>query len=255
MAIYPGAVRTYSTKQDQITIIDANDVNVLQDELGATQRTLGTNPHIYAPATGPAVTYTSVGARLSSHETTLTSLQNQINTLVSASNNGWNTPVLSLKQSGITPNLLTLPGPANFGLINWTTTPIQDPFNMWDGGPQLSCVLGGWYHINLDFDADIDTVRLSSAQNALNASGAIPVPIAFQDVIINLLINGTVAKSRASHVPWQINYTIAHEPYVYYDGPLHQGDILSAQVGQYNGNVSGIATLTATYVRPVPGVT
>jgi len=254
MAVYPGAVRTYSTKRDQITTVDANDVNALQDELGATQQTLGVNPHIYAPVGSSAVVYANVGARLDHHDTTLLSLQTQISNLVTASANGWNTPVLSLSQGGVTPNRLTLPGPANFGLINWTSVPVQDPFRMWSGGSHITSVLGGWYHIDVGFSAAVDEVALSSAQNVLNASALLPVPIAFQDVIVRFHVNGSLVKQHASHIPYQPVYLATHLPTVSYDGPLHQGDVLTVQIGQYNGTCSGVATLTATYVRPVPGI-
>lgn len=253
MAIYPGAVRTYSTKRDQITIVDAQDVNDLQDEMGATQRTLGVNPQTYAPPGGSAVTYSSVGARLDAHDTTLLSLQAQINTLVTASQNGWNTPVLSLSQDGVTPNHLTMPGPSGFGQIVWSTRPVQDPFGMWSGGPHLTCILGGWYHLDFAFNAEVDAPSLLSAQNVLNASAVQPVPLAFQDVIVKLLINGSVVKKSATHIPYQLQYVASHIPAITFAGALHQGDIISVQIGIYNGALSGTATLSATYVRPVPG--
>lgn len=43
MAVYPGSVRTFSTKQDKININYAADINAVQDEITATQKALGIN--------------------------------------------------------------------------------------------------------------------------------------------------------------------------------------------------------------------
>ncbi|WP_157247814.1 hypothetical protein [Nonomuraea typhae] len=51
-ASYPSAFRAWSTKFDYTTIVFAEHVNTLQDELLAVQRTLGTTPQIAASDPG-----------------------------------------------------------------------------------------------------------------------------------------------------------------------------------------------------------
>lgn len=256
MAVYPSAVRTYTQKKDQVTTVDAADVNDLQDEMGATQRTLGVNPLRYTPTGEPVANYTSVAKRMDAHEDTLASLQNQLNILSFAASNGWNTPVLSLAQAGVTPALLTPLSTASYSTVTWNTAPTQDPGDMWQRGNTLLCVLGGWYHLEITFLGPIDTFSLNAAQNANNALGVVPVPVAYQHVVAQLLVNGAVAKSQPSSVPWATAYLInKHLLNFAWSGALHQGDQMQVQMGQFNGTVSGTATFTATYVRQLPGVT
>lgn len=254
-AVYPSAVRTYPIKVDYVTTVDASDVNILQDEMGGVQRTLGIRPQVYAPVGEPAVAYTSVGARLDAHEADLAELQDEINTLSFAASNGWSTPVLAVTQGGITPGVLTLPDINNFTTIAWNTAPIQDVGHMWTPGTSLTCVLGGWYVLELAFTAALDVTTLAAVQNANNALGLIPVPLAFQRVLGNLLINGQVAKTCMVERSWDRDaFPIGHFLNFSVAGPLHQGDVITAQIAQINGNVSGTAVFTATYQRALPGV-
>jgi hypothetical protein len=253
-AIYPAAVRTYPVKLDQVTTVDASDVNDLQDEMGAVQRTVGVNPLRYLPTGEPTVTYPSVAKRLDSHEGTLAALQNEINVLSFAASNGWDTPVLRVSQGGVTPPLLTVANPANFGAVVWNTPPVQDPGDMWTAGTSIVCVLGGWYQIEVTWTGAIDTTALTAAQNANNVLGIVPVPIAYQRVLARLTVNGAVAKAHPVAEPWAPFYIFGHFLNFTWSGPLHQGDVLGVQLGQYNGSASGTATFAATYVRALPGV-
>jgi len=254
-AVYPGAIRAFTQKQDQVTTIDASDVNNLQDEVAAIERTVGVNPLSYASIGEPTVTYTSVASRLGSHEATLASLQNQLNILSFAASNGWSTPVLTLSQGGVTPGVLTVPSPTNFTTVTWNTPPTQDPGDMWTKGTDLLCVLGGWYNVSVTFEGPLDLIALNSAQTAYNNSGVLPVPLAFQRVLCRLLVNGTSVSASTSVHPWAPSYVLAHYLNFTWHGALHSGDLMSVQLGQYNGGVSGIATFNATYVRALPGVT
>lgn len=254
-AVYPAAVRTYTVKTDDVSTIDASDVNILQDEVAATQRTIGVNPLSYSSPGEPTVTYGSVAKRLDTHETSLGELQNEINTLSFAASNGWNTPVLSITQSGITPRQLTSANSTNYGPIVWNTPPTQDVGDMWTGGVNLVCVLGGWYRLELTFTAPLDTAGLAAAQNANNHLGVIPVPLAYQHIILNLKINGHLVRSVPSSVPWASEYVFSqHVVDFTTSGTLHQGDVIVAEVGQINGTVTGSATFAATFQRALPGV-
>lgn len=75
-AVYPGSVRTFTTKVNNVDIIDASHPNVLQEEVVALQSTLGTNPQISSGGIGAYVatptTFSSVSARLDNLERGIT---------------------------------------------------------------------------------------------------------------------------------------------------------------------------------------
>lgn len=62
-AVYPGAVRSFTTKVNNIDIIDASHPNVLQEEVVAIQNVLGINPQTSSGLTG---TYVSVSTEFGS---------------------------------------------------------------------------------------------------------------------------------------------------------------------------------------------
>lgn len=62
-AVYPGAVRSFTTKVNNIDIIDASHPNVLQEEVVAIQNVLGINPQTSSGLTG---TYVSVSTSFGS---------------------------------------------------------------------------------------------------------------------------------------------------------------------------------------------
>lgn len=53
-AVYPGNIRSFTTKVNTVDVIDAAHPNVIQDEVVALQTTLGTNP---ATSTTPGPTF------------------------------------------------------------------------------------------------------------------------------------------------------------------------------------------------------
>lgn len=57
VAVYPGSVRSFTTKVNNVDIIDAAHPNVIQEELVAVQNVLGVNPQV---SSGMSGTYTSV---------------------------------------------------------------------------------------------------------------------------------------------------------------------------------------------------
>ncbi len=75
-AVYPGAVRVFTTKVNNIDIIDASHPNVLQEEVVAIQSVLGTNPQISSGLSGTYVsvqtTFDSVSERLDNIEKGIT---------------------------------------------------------------------------------------------------------------------------------------------------------------------------------------
>lgn len=71
-ALYPSAIRSFTTKANTLDIIDASHPNLLQDEVVAIENILGVNPHV---STGVllghisgAHTFPTVAARLENIE-------------------------------------------------------------------------------------------------------------------------------------------------------------------------------------------
>lgn len=75
-ASYPGSVRPFTTKVNNIDIIDASHPNSLQEEVVAIQTVLGVNPQISSGLSGSyistATTFNSVNARLDNIEKGIT---------------------------------------------------------------------------------------------------------------------------------------------------------------------------------------
>lgn len=76
-AVYPGAIRSFTTKVNNIDIIDAAHPNVLQEEVVAIESTLGANPQIStSPTTGwipTSTVFATVAERLANIERGLVS--------------------------------------------------------------------------------------------------------------------------------------------------------------------------------------
>lgn len=75
-ATYPSSVRSFTTKVNNIDIIDAAHPNVIQEEVVAIESTLGVNPQISSGLSGSYVsastTFDSVSARLDNIEKGIT---------------------------------------------------------------------------------------------------------------------------------------------------------------------------------------
>lgn len=75
-AIYPGAIRSFTTKVNNIDIIDASHPNVIQEEVVAVQNTLGVNPQVSSGLTGTYISvstvFNSVSERLDNIEKGIT---------------------------------------------------------------------------------------------------------------------------------------------------------------------------------------
>lgn len=71
-AVYPGAVRVFTTKVNNVDIIDAAHPNVIQEEVVAIQSILGLNPQTSSGLTGTYISvsteFDSVSARLDNIE-------------------------------------------------------------------------------------------------------------------------------------------------------------------------------------------
>lgn len=71
-AVYPGSIRVFTTKVNNVDIIDASHPNVLQEEVIALQSTLGVDPQVSSGLSGTYIStsteFTSVADRLDNIE-------------------------------------------------------------------------------------------------------------------------------------------------------------------------------------------
>lgn len=73
MASYPNSIKTFTDKVDGVDIVHAAHVNDLQDEVNAIETELGTNP---------SAAFATVGARITSNEGRLDSIDSQLVTVL-----------------------------------------------------------------------------------------------------------------------------------------------------------------------------
>jgi hypothetical protein len=74
-AVYPGSIRTFTTKANTVDVIDASHPNLLQDEVTAIESILGVNPNISTTGSG---TYTNVATSWQNVSSRLANLENGI---------------------------------------------------------------------------------------------------------------------------------------------------------------------------------
>lgn len=73
-AVYPGSIKSFTTKVNNVEIIDASHPNTIQDEVVAIETTLGTNPALSTANLSSAVydnngtLFSNVSARLANIE-------------------------------------------------------------------------------------------------------------------------------------------------------------------------------------------
>ena len=74
-AVYPGSIRTFTTKANTVDTIDASHPNLLQDEVTAIESILGINPNISTTGSGA---YTNVATSWNNVSSRLANLENGI---------------------------------------------------------------------------------------------------------------------------------------------------------------------------------
>jgi len=264
-AIYPVAVRAYTEKMDYTELVDAQDVNELQDEVGAIEQTLGTNPHVYKAAGAAATTYKTVGARLDSHEASLANQQSEINTILAASKVGWATPALTVTGS-VFPGIRTILPDLGPAPVIWTSssTDIGDMFIA--GASVISIPLGGRWKIRAMGNSPVDWPNLNAAQTTNNHLGVLPIPIAFQRLMLTLYINGVQVAANYDERRWYplalsggnppVGYPVSpFQPCLDWTGTLTSGMQLQLKAEQWYGAMpSASVTMSVDFDKSIPGV-
>jgi hypothetical protein len=162
--VYPNAIRTFPAHQDGRDFVLAADVNEIQDELTGVETTIGTKPQIYTDAVGKNHQYKDVASRLDSMQRYDDQVATTVNSLVDASNTGWNLPVGSIRSTGTsippTKDQLDVDIPKDWYPVMWNrvftdlgvTTKV---FPNWTSNPTITCPKTGWWIITMRLIATI----------------------------------------------------------------------------------------------------
>lgn len=153
VAIYPTAVKSFSYRQDFTEIVEAADVNVAYDEIGAVQTVLGTYPNT-DNIDGVTQTWPTVKASIQASKRGVTKpicYVHAVNNMVPYSfNNAEHGP------SGIN---------ATFSYATW------DTHGMWQGGSVLKCPRTGWYDFAVYTEWQLESEPFDFEQPPFERSG------------------------------------------------------------------------------------
>jgi hypothetical protein len=130
VAIYPTALKSFAYRQDFTELVEAADINVAYDEIGAVESTLGVLPNSDT-LDGSTVTWPTVKAN------------------ISAARNGVTKPICKLRTVD---TLVPYGGPSGTGIYAAFNSAIWDTHGMWQGGSTIICPRTGWY--NFQFYAE-----------------------------------------------------------------------------------------------------
>lgn len=121
-AVFPTAIKTFSSRQNFVNIVDAGDVNQAYDEISSLQTVLGTMPQTDT-VDGKVLAWTNVKANINSVRRGLTE------------------PVVRVTATNI-----KVPFGKEF-FPAWTSKQV-DTHAAWKGGPYLTCPRSGYYTFN-----------------------------------------------------------------------------------------------------------
>lgn len=263
-AIYPKAVRTFVEHQDDVEIVDASHVNALQDEVTAIEGTLGAQPQIYAPTGHAPTAYATVGARLDAHEAEMATQQSQINSILTASADGWETPAVSVigysnpaERVSTTLGFIDL-GPSN---VSWTGVLVDIGDMYVPNANIITLPRGGLWLFRASLTVNVDWSTLNETQTVFNRIGANPTPLAYQRVGLGMWVGATCVDYEYGRVNWvppaqqptnppeQFNIPVG------WFGTAASGTQMKITTDQWYGHVTGAyVTFSAYFQRSVPGV-
>lgn len=159
VAIYPTALKTFSYRQDFTQIVEAADVNVAYDEIGAIQSTLGTTPQADT-IDGKTVTWPTVKSSISAAKTGVTKPMVQVHAVDQQVPYSFNNT--SFSPGGIF---------ATYSYATW------DTHNMWQGGNTLVCPRTGWYDFQVYTEWHLQTDPFDFEQPPLERTGYVELGI------------------------------------------------------------------------------
>lgn len=256
--VYPNAVRNFPAHQDGRDFVLAADVNEIQDELTGVETTIGTKPQVYTDAAGKAHQYKDVASRLDSMQRYDDQVASTVNSLIDASNTGWNLPVGTARCTGtsIAPTVdqLDVDITKDWHPVNWNRkmTDIGIPTKIfpWLTSPTITCPKTGWWIITMRLIATIPT-----GPNSLDHMCYSRMYLSDHDTDVAV---GSSTNPRGTHGYHRADLT--------YSGEWFQGERLQLQVrhmdslrvhnraGSPNpvGNITAWAWCGLTYIRALP---
>lgn len=254
MAAYPGGVKAFSNRTDNVDTVYAANVNDLQGEVAAIERAVGLNPaawggvtYLYPPRTPqnynapplPPVTAMTAPVTYSSVADRLNALQAQVAWLTTLSLGSDVTarpivghqPVSVIRATGAS----FTPGFANWQPFPWSATD-YDPNSMFQGGTDIACPQSGWWRFSLQVWADVAQIPGIHHAN------------------VRLIINGVEAGTDGSQV--QVGVVDQHRMNLAFEGPWSAGQLVSAQLSHAPGDgnnapVNARSTISLTYLRDI----
>jgi hypothetical protein len=151
VAVYPNAVKKFSYRQDYTQLVEAADVNVLYDEVAATQTTLGVLPNTDT-IDGKVNTWPTVKAN------------------IAAARSGVSKPYCYVSAH----NFLVSYQGKNY--INFTNKS-WDTHGMWGGGSTLTCPRDGVYTFDVYIRWHSDALSADGQQPVFNRSGPLEISL------------------------------------------------------------------------------
>ena len=186
VAVYPNAIKTFAYRQDYTELVDAADVNVSYDEIGAIQKTLGVLPNTDT-IDGKVNTWPTVSNR------------------ISAVREGVSKPYCNVQAH----NFSVPYGPAGLN-VSWTNT-TWDTHKMWAGGTQLICPRSGVYSFDIYIRWHPDNLPDDNQQPVFNRNGGLLIAARSTNISGDLVDTGgfyPIGWQRSTHqsasitLPW-----------------------------------------------------
>ncbi|MET9119960.1 hypothetical protein [Streptomyces sp. NPDC004528] len=154
--VYPTSIRTFPAHKDGRDFVLAADVNEIQDELTGVETVLGAKPQVYTDAVGKRQEYKDVVSRLDAMQRYDDQVATTVNSLVDASNTGWNLPVGTVRDTGTV--VPPAPDQIAFSESDWhpmtwnrkiTEYPPIPLFPWLTSSPNIVCPKTGWWIITM----------------------------------------------------------------------------------------------------------
>lgn len=193
-SVYPAALKSFQYRQDFTQLVDAADVNVAYDEIGAIQSVLGTTPNTDSLDNGFQAWPT-------------------VKASISAARQGVTNPICLLIANDVQVPFGTTVYPSY-------TSKTWDTHNMWLGGNTVACPRTGWYQFTVYTRWHKDSLPADYQQPVFNRSGVIQSSIFIPSTASYLVsqgdfvsqgFQGSIRQTGTMGFPWFKGQTVGIE--------------------------------------------
>jgi len=214
--VYPSGILTWTDRVDDVTTIDATDVNTLAADLISVENTLGTNIEIESsPPTGLPITYTTTSARISD-----------------AMNNA------QLPSSTLSFPSMQVPNTTQGQLNTYNAT--YDPYGLYNG-TDMTVTANGWWFVSVTQTWAWSSTGYSHLALCLNGTNNIIVEDVFNWQFPGNSVTGGVPGR------WQQFGLRTVTRTVTWEGLAHAGDRFSGL--SENGTSNAYQAITNMYLK------